>query len=41
MDAVKPVQLLTQEEELDRAINQLFRRSSDSVRALRREIWYR
>jgi len=42
MEAVKPVQSLTQEEEeLDRAIDELFRRSSDSVRALRREIWYR
>jgi hypothetical protein len=42
MEAVKPVQSLTQEEEeLDRAIDELLRRSSDSVRALRREIWYR
>jgi hypothetical protein len=35
MEAVKPVQSLTQEEEeLDRAIDELLRRSSDSVRAL-------
>jgi hypothetical protein len=41
-EAVKPVQSLTpEEEELGRAIDELLRRSSDSVRALRREIWYR
>jgi hypothetical protein len=38
IDAVKPVQSLTQEEELDRAIDELSRRSSDAVRASRREI---